>query len=124
MLSFLARSWRGETSLAAAFWLVYFLFGLILSLIVSIIFKMGFPHINYLEYRSIIAAICFPYTLFSIVCVWRSAKNSSAFWRIIARIIVILSLIFGFLNLWIIVRPPHIPVTAPGPVIPETRVVR
>lgn len=102
------RSWKGEASLAAAFWLVYFLFGIILAIIVTLIFKVTVADFNYTQYQGIIAAVCFPYTLFSVICVWRCARNSSTLWRVLARIIVILAIIFGIYNLWAIAKGPYV----------------
>lgn len=110
MSNLFVRAWKGEASLAAAFWLIYFLFGIILAIIVAIIFKVSIHDYQYQNYSRLIAAICFPYTLYSIVCVWRCAKNSNAFWRIVARILMVLALLFGIVNIWSVIRNPVMPI--------------
>lgn len=99
MLKLFERSWKGEASLAAAFWLVYFLGSIVIAIILSIIFSytvVDFRNPEMMPYYStVIKAIMFPYTLFSAICVWRCAKNSWILWNVLARIIAVLSIVFG-----------------------------
>jgi hypothetical protein len=104
MLRLLERSWKGQASLAAAFWLVYIVFSTVIFLILSVIFSLFVPNFFtgevFNQYAPSIKAIMLPYMLFSAVCVWRCAKNSWLLWNILARIIVVLAVIFGFINLF------------------------
>lgn len=102
-----ARSWKGEASLAKAFWLVYFLFGIIIGLIISILLSFVIPNFSYITHNNLIMTILFPYTVFSAICVWRCAKNSSAIWRILARIIVVLAIISGLFHIYYLFAVPH-----------------
>lgn len=99
MMKLFERSWKGEASLAAAFWLVYFLGSIVIAIILSIIFSFTVADFRTPEmmpyYSNVIKAIMFPYTLFSAICVWRCAKNSWILWNVLARIIAVLSVVFG-----------------------------
>jgi hypothetical protein len=99
MLKLFERSWKGEASLAAAFWLVYFVFSIIIGFIIAFIFAMMVPNFSnpeiYVQYTPLIKAILFPYTLFSAICVWRCAKNSWILWNVLARIIIVLAILGG-----------------------------
>jgi hypothetical protein len=97
MLTLFKRSWKGEASLAAAFWIVYFLCSLALGIIVGILFSLFVPNFTnpdvYIHYVYTIKAIISPYVIFSAICVWRCAKNSSMIWNVLARIIAVLAFI-------------------------------
>lgn len=99
MLKLFERSWKGEASLAAAFWLVYFIGSIVIGIILAIIFSFFIPNFSSPEvvgyYSHVIKAIMFPYTLFSAICVWRCAKNSWIVWNILARIIAVLAILSG-----------------------------
>lgn len=114
-----AKSWKGEASLAKAFWLVYVLGIIIIGIIITILISLVIPHLNYLTHNNLVMTILFPYTLFSSICVWRCAKNSSVFWRILAKIIVILGIISGLFHIYYLINPPHIvpltPTSTPTP---------
>lgn len=91
------QAWNGTASLAKAFWLIYFLFGIIISIIVSIIaLKLSNNQANV---YNLTIAIVLPYTLFSAICVWRCAKNAWILWNILARLIAILAVIGGVVGL-------------------------
>ncbi|MBA3661336.1 MAG: hypothetical protein H0W64_06390 [Gammaproteobacteria bacterium] len=107
-MDLLARSWRGEASLAKAFWIVYVLFGILIALLITLIFSLAMPDFNYMNYQYKIMAIQFPYTLFSAICVWRCAKNSTFIWRILARIIVAIGVIGGIFNIVHAINPPTV----------------
>lgn len=108
MVSLFVRGWKGQASLAAAFWLVYVLFGIIIALIITLIFSLVVPDFNYQLYQDKIMAIQFPYTLFSAICVWRCAKNSTFIWRLLARIIVVLGVLGGIFNIIHAFTRPHV----------------
>lgn len=99
MLKLFIRGWKGEASLAAAFWLIYFLGSIVIGILLTLLFSFFIPSFSSPEvigqYSYIIKAIMFPYTLFSAICVWRCAKNSSIIWNVLARIIAVLAILFG-----------------------------
>lgn len=94
------RGLKGQASLAAAFWIIYFVGLIVLYLIVFYIISAIRP-----DFRTsptigaLIGTILFPYLLYAAICVWRCAKNSSAVWRILARIVVTLGVISGIFNI-------------------------
>lgn len=102
------RSWKGEASLAAAFWLVYFVFGIVIAIIITLIFSLVLPDFSYTKYHNQIMSIQFPYTLFSAICVWRCARNSIFIWRLLARIVVVLGVIGGIFNIVHLINPPAV----------------
>lgn len=120
------KSWRGEASLAKAFWLVFILLWIILFWIISLIVSKINPHYDFFLHGSLIGSILFPYTLFSSICVWRCGQNSKMIWKVLTRIIVMLFVIFGLLDIYQMIMGPHIlkirtPTTAPRSVpIPAT----
>ncbi len=102
-MNLFVRAWKGKASLAAAFWLVHVVFGIIIAIIISIIcsfFIANFftPDV-YSQYSDLVMTIYFPYTLYSAICVWRCAKNSSMVWAVIARILVVLAIISGLISI-------------------------
>src|SRR5262245_41681580 len=103
MLRLFEQSWKGEASLGKAFWLVYVLIGIIIQLIILGIFAFFVPNFLtpevYVKYQDLLVTIFFPYTLFSAICVWRCAKNSSKLWGILAKIVVALGVIFGVIGI-------------------------
>lgn len=108
-MNLFTRAWKGQASLAAAFWLIHVLFGIILAIVVAII--MSFFVVDFFRpevyplYTYLMMAIVFPYTLFSAICVWRCGKNSSMIWSVLARILVVLSVISGVIS---VLRVAHI----------------
>lgn len=94
------RSWKGQASLAAAFWIIYFVAVIVLYLVVFYIMDLIRPGLKTSPmFGSIIAAIIFPYVIYSAICVWRCAKNSNAVWKILARIIMVLVVLSGIFNI-------------------------
>lgn len=119
-MNLFAKSWRGEASLAKAFWLVYFLFSIMIGLIIAFILSLIIPSFTYVTYNNLIMSILFPYTVFSAICVWRCAKNALLIWSILARIVVVLAVISGLFHIYYLIAGPHMgtitsaPPTAPG----------
>lgn len=99
MLKLFERSWKGEASLAAAFWVVYFICSIIIGFLIALVFAMTVPNFStpevYGQYTNVIKAILFPYTLFSAICVWRCAKNSWILWNVLARIVAVIAVLGG-----------------------------
>lgn len=97
MFKLFERSWKGQASLAAAFWIVYFVCSIVIGLILGIIFSFVVPNFSnpdvYMQYVYTIKAIMFPYILFSAICIWRCAKNSWIVWNVLARIIAVLAVL-------------------------------
>lgn len=92
MPNLFVRAWRGEASLAAAFWLVYFVFSIILAILLVVIFKAINP--LFMD-MNLIKAIMLPYTIYGAICVWRCGKNSMILWNILSKIAVILGVLGG-----------------------------
>ena len=112
----LSRAWRGQLSLPATFWFVFFVpniflrafslvaFPLVLR-ITSPLFKSGSQGLGYLGFLMVLACpalvglVLLGYTIFSFGAVWRSADNysGSKFWRIAAKTWLILGISVGFL---------------------------
>lgn len=85
------RAWKGQASLAAAFWVIYFVCCIVLYIIIFYILNAINPMLkNSPAMGNLISAIVFPYIFYAAICVWRCGKNSNAFWRILSRIIIVL----------------------------------
>jgi len=98
-MSLFVQSWKGQASLAKAFWLVYVVIGLVIGIIVGIlVYKMSHASPEYQQNLS--RAIMFPYTLFASICVWRCGKNSMMLWNILAKIIVVLGILGGLYSIF------------------------
>lgn len=100
LIDFFVRCWKGQESLAKAYWLLAVLFGLLLVTLIIIIFSFFLPVSEILSsenpfYQRLITAIMLPFTIFSTVCVWRCGRNSTFIWRLLSRILVILAIIDG-----------------------------
>ena len=104
MLGIFRDSWQGKASLAKAFWLVYFVFGIIINLIVLALLSATMPGFNYEANSNLLMSIVFPYTLFSAICVWRCGKNSYILWNVLAKVVVVLALLGGLLALIHVIR--------------------
>lgn len=104
MSNLFAQCWKGEASLAKAFWIVYLLFGILLRILIAVVLMMVVENYSYVNYQQLITAIKFPYTLFSIICVWRCAKNSFILWNLLARLIVILFFLISIIHVLGLVR--------------------
>ena len=103
MLRLFIQSWKGEASLAKAFWLVDVLFGIVVLAIISTItirFMGPVTQSNVIHYSVIIRSIQLPYNLFSVICVWRCGKSSQSIWRILSRIVVITLIALPILGLF------------------------
>lgn len=120
MNNIFVRAWQGKASLAAAFWLVYFVFGIILSLIIVICFSLFKPDFTFIGYSDIIVVIESPYILYAAICVWRCGKNSTALWRILSRIVIVIALLSVVLHIWNLIHPPvdTTATTTPAPAEP------
>ena len=93
-MNIFVRAWKGQSSLAAAFWLVYFVGSIILYYIITFTLTRLRPDLMRASpFGHMVFAILLPYTLYSAICVWRCGRNSEAFWRILSRIVIILAII-------------------------------
>lgn len=92
MLKLLVDSWKGDTSLAKAFWLVFGLFGFFIRIIITAFLFLTF-HPPLLWLRILIIEFALPYTIFSAICVWRCSNNPLPLWNVISRAIVLLTLL-------------------------------
>ncbi|MFZ2315812.1 MAG: hypothetical protein WAW86_09180 [Gammaproteobacteria bacterium] len=136
MLSLFKRAWKGEASLAAAFWIIHVLIGsIVLQSIISWAISYFMPELAvssmnvstaadaqaamFNKHAFMMLAICFPYTIYSAICVWRCGKNSWKLWSILSKIIVILSVISGLLSIYyLIFGMPMMPDTTSVPPAP------
>jgi len=103
MFKLFAQGWKGETSLAKAFWLIYVLFGIIIALIITVPFALFAPDFMQspavqLHYSPIIRTIYLPYSIYAAICVWRCGVKANIFWKVLSRILVILSIALGLLQ--------------------------
>lgn len=103
MSKLFVQGWKGETSLAKAFWLIYILFGIIIAIIITLPFALLTPDFMQspaaqLHYSPIIRTIYLPYSIYAAICVWRCGVKSNLFWKIVSRILVILSIALGLLQ--------------------------
>lgn len=99
------RSWKGQASLAAAFWIIYFVALVVLSLILFYIITAIHPPLRTSPIvGAIISTIIFPYLIYAAICVWRCAKNAQVIWKILARIVVILGVLNSVYNIVILFR--------------------
>ena len=96
MLELLKKSWRGEASLNAAFWVVFAFVNLLIITSLTVIFHSYLQDYDYT--KRIVNTILFPYMVFSAICVWRCEKDASEFFIAMTKSIVILSVI-GFFPL-------------------------
>jgi len=94
MISLFKRSWRGEATLAEAFWLVFTLINLLIILTATFVL-FHYTH-DYDSTRRMANTILFPYLIFSSTCVWRCEKNASEFFIVLSKAIVIMSVVSFF----------------------------
>lgn len=104
MLSIFKDSWNGNAHLWKAFWLVYFVFGIIISLIVAAILSVTVAGFSYATHNNLLMTIVLPYTIYSAICVWRCGKNSLMVWNVLSKIVVVLAVISGFIGLLQVIR--------------------
>ena len=106
MFNLFVKSYKGEASLAKAFWLIYVLFSMILSLVILGAFFIFIPDFsNTLQaneewYQSLIQVIQLPYLIFAAIAVWRCAKNSWIVWNILARVLIVLTVLGSFYEIY------------------------
>lgn len=105
-MNILLKSWRGEASLAQAFWLVYIFFRLIVLIVIYITLSLILPNFDFILNNDLAMAILFPFTLFSAICVWRCSKKSDFIWRTIARALVLVDVISGLFHIVQLFRAP------------------
>lgn len=94
------RAWKGQASLAAAFWIVYFIVTIILYLITTAIVGAIWPNLRTSPILGPLAGtIVFPYVIYAVISVWRCSNNSHIVWKILARIVVVLAILGGIFNI-------------------------
>ena len=107
-MNLFVQAWRGEASLAKAFWIVFVVVGTVLNLICSLIVR-GLLDSSPATLKAaiiILSIIIFLYTLFSAICVWRCGKNSTSFWSILSKAVVAIAVVFNLVALIINFRTP------------------
>ncbi len=138
-LSLFKRAWKGEASLAAAFWIIHVLIGgFVLQGIVSWLVGYFMPelaiHVDHptpemlaasMKQSFLMVAICFPYTVYSAICVWRCSKNSWGLWRFLSKLLVALGIIAGLISIYfLIVGVPNLPnMVEPTPAVTQEAAV-
>ena len=109
MLNMFIKIWKGEAPLWIAFWIVYFIIGTLISMIIILfisnfsadyirMMRTNLGSAESISFFNTVRIILFPYTVFSVICVWRCAKNSWVVWSMLTRfymIIVILYTVFS-----------------------------
>jgi hypothetical protein len=88
------QSYRGEASLAKAFWIVYVFVSIVLNLIAHFIlnnFLSSEPAV-FKAISIVLNCLILFYTFFAFICVWRCGKNSTPFWNVVSKIAIILGL--------------------------------
>ena len=101
-LGFFHRCWSGGARLWQAYWLVGVLGQICAMLLVALIgmFLWHSPQDN-LWFNSVGAVILLGWAVFSGVSIWRCAPNAShPVWGALARIVLILSVLYGFYAAW------------------------
>jgi len=104
MLKMYMQSWKGTASLAKAFWLVYIVTGIVLWIVVSVIVGMFNPNLDPMFKQNLVTVCVLPYTLFSLICVWKCASNSHIVWNVLARIVVVLALLGNIFSIVQIIK--------------------
>lgn len=99
MLAMFKQAWKGEASLAKAFWLIYVVIGILLGMLITLVIKMSVENFDYIVYNNLIMAIGLPYTLYSAISVWRCGKNSWVVWSILSKIVVVLGVLGSLMAL-------------------------
>jgi hypothetical protein len=110
-MDFIKSIWKGEQTLVFTYWIIGFLGGILLSLIISYlenieVFNSDSGIVILLSVAFLLFFFC--YTVFSLVAIWRSAgsyiataksdqviRRSGSHWGYIARILVI----FGWIQI-------------------------
>lgn len=106
-----ARAWQGKASLAAAFWIIWFLGTIILSIIIVIVLSAIDPNFNFVLQSFKTYSILFPYTVFAAICVWRCGRNSIGIWRFLSRLLMIFAVIGGLFNIYAWTQASRTPTT-------------
>jgi uncharacterized membrane protein len=102
-MNLFTQCYRGEASLAKAFWVIYVLILIFLNLIAHFIlinFLISEPAV-YKAISIVLNCLILFYTFFAFLCVWRCGKNSKPIWDVLSKIVVILGLavnIFYLIN--------------------------
>ena len=101
------KCWKGEASLAEAYWKVSVLFGLLLTILILTFSVCFFPISDIINenssYPNVIEAILLPYSLFCTICVWKCGKNSTPVLRILACIVLASSDLRGFSSFFMLI---------------------
>jgi len=108
-INFFSKAWNGKQSLPIAFFALYYLPRLFILVIVFSISQIFYPEFysfkDMAEFSSrftvlsrTVVAVLLPYTLFTAICVWRCAVNSSQIWLILSRIAVVMSVILSTID--------------------------
>lgn len=134
-LSLFKRAWKGEASLAAAFWIIYVLIGYfalqgIVSWLVGYFMPALSMHVDNptpemlaasMKQSFLILAICLPYMLYSAICIWRCGRNSWGLWRFLSRLIVLISIVIGLASIYFLIAGgPNLPnMVKPTPAVTQ-----
>jgi sugar phosphate permease len=89
--------WQGKGKLGQAYWLIYILGGVFLNLFILFVMTI-LSTFDFTSHKlpTSFYILALPYQLFAAVCVWRCAKNTtwSITWKYIARVMIIINLIY------------------------------
>ena len=99
-MNIFVNCFRGEAPLWKAFWIVGVVFSIILDLILIAILHFAAPDMDPVTRSHWLVLLMFPYNIFVAICVWRCGKNSAAVWSILSKIVVVLGLITGVLDIY------------------------
>lgn len=99
------RSWKGQASLSAAFWLIFFIGVIVLTYLLLYIIIAIRPEMRGSPVTgSIVSTIVFPYLIYAAISVWRCAKGAHVIWKVLARIVVVLSVLNSLYNIFLLFR--------------------
>lgn len=99
-MQFIGQYWRGEKPLWKAFWLWGGLFFILLQIVISIVLIIFLAvSLMSVAFTLISSAMMMPYTIWVMTAIWRCANNSKTVWKVLARISVVLGVIFMVFNI-------------------------
>lgn len=86
----ITRAWRGQEPLWLVFWIYNIVVGFLLNLFLGWLW-----HLRLLYAAFALSILLLAYAIWLWVAIWRCAANSTAVWCFLARLIVIISVVWS-----------------------------
>lgn len=90
------RAWRGQEPLWLVFWIYNVVVGFLLNLLLGWLWHLRLPYV-----ALALSIFLLAYAVWILVAIWRCTANSTLLWFLLARLIVIINVV------WSVVRIVH-----------------